>query len=152
MGIFGAELPFVSLCGIEPVGCEGGRTRLRLALGPQHRNNIGMAHGGLLCTLLDVAMGTAARTTLGVPCMTLDMQVSFLAPGHGVLFAEGSVLRAGRSVVFCEAQVRTEAGELVAKSTGLFKPARVREKEGEVSAASSPAPGSPPAPPGRPDR
>jgi acyl-coenzyme A thioesterase PaaI-like protein len=60
------------------------------------------------------------------------MQTSFLAPGRGVLTAEGRILRAGRSILFCEAEVRTEAGELVAKSSGVFKRTKVRE--GSVAA------------------
>lgn len=124
MAIFGADLPFVDHCGIEEVGRTGGVTRLRLVLAPHHGNNLGMAHGGILCTLLDVALGTAARTEIGRPVVTLDMQVAFLSPGRGTLTAEGRVVRAGRSVVFCEAEIRTEAGDLVAKATGLMKPVR----------------------------
>ena len=127
MEIFGAVIPFADHCGVEPLDIGGGRSRLRLALGPQHGNNLGIAHGGLICTLLDIAMGTAARSKVMHPVMTLDMQVSFLAPGRGTLLAEGRVLRAGRSVVFCEAEVRDEAGELIAKASGLFKPTMVRE-------------------------
>jgi uncharacterized protein (TIGR00369 family) len=120
--MFGAEIPFVDHCAIEEVGFVEGGTRLRMVLGPQHMNNIGIAHGGALCTLLDVAMGTAGRTHVGKPVMTLDMQVAFLAPGRGgVLTAEGRVLRGGRSILFCEAEIRDEAGELVAKSSGTFK-------------------------------
>lgn len=122
MAIFGARLPFVDHCGIEAVGRTDGVTRLRLVLGPHHENNLGMAHGGILCTLLDVALGTAARTEIGRPVVTLDMQVAFLSPGRGTLTAEGRVVRAGRSIVFCEADIRTEAGELVARGTGLMKP------------------------------
>jgi uncharacterized protein (TIGR00369 family) len=69
-------------------------------------------------------MGTAARQAAGETVMTLDMQVSFLAPGRGTLIATGNVLRAGRSIIFTEAEVRTENQELVAKSTGIFKPLR----------------------------
>jgi uncharacterized protein (TIGR00369 family) len=120
--MFGAEIPFVDHCAIEEVGFVEGGTRLRMVLGPQHMNNIGIAHGGALCTLLDVAMGTAGRTHVGKPVMTLDMQVAFLAPGRaGVLTAEGRVVRGGRSILFCEAEIRDEAGELVAKSSGTFK-------------------------------
>jgi acyl-coenzyme A thioesterase PaaI-like protein len=36
--------------------------------------------------------------------------------------AEGKVLRAGRSIVFCEAEVRAADGALVARASGLFKP------------------------------
>ena len=101
--------------------CEG-RTRLRLVLRPEHANNIGIAHGGILCTLLDVALGTAARLRAGRPVVTLDMQTRFLSPGRDVLLAEGRVTRAGRSVIFCEAEIRDAAGLLVASATGLLKP------------------------------
>ena len=124
MQIFGADIPFTSHCRVEPITFAEGRTRLKVRVGPEHANNLGIAHGGLICTLLDIAMGTAARCTLGRPVLTLNMQTSFLAPGRGMLIGEGRVLRQGRSILFCEAEVRTEAGELVAKASGLFKPAR----------------------------
>ena len=120
--VFGAEIPFADHCAIEEIGLREGRTRLRMTLGPQHMNNIGIVHGGALCTLLDVAMGTAGRTQAGKPVMTLDMQVAFLSPGRGgVLIAEGRVVGGGRSVLFCEAEILSEAGELIAKSSGVFK-------------------------------
>ena len=122
MDIFGADIPFAAHCGIEPIAFKDGRTTLRVCVAPEHGNNLGIAHGGLICTLLDIAMGTAARCTVGLPVMTLDMQASFLSPGRGELTAEGRVLRAGRSIVFCEAEVRTADGDLVAKASGLFKP------------------------------
>lgn len=125
MQIFGAEIPFADYCGIEEASLSDGQTRLRLIVGPQHGNNLGIVHGGLICTLLDVAMGTAARCHIGRPVMTLDMQASFLSPGRGVLIGEGRVVRAGRSIVFCEADVREEGGDLVAKSSGIFKPVQV---------------------------
>ena len=122
MLIFGADIPFARLCGVEPIDFAEGRSRLRLRLGPEHANNLGIAHGGVICTLLDIAMGTAARCTLGQPVVTLDMQTSFLSPGRGVLLAEGRIVRAGRRIVFCEAEITTEAGELVAKGSGIVKP------------------------------
>ena len=63
MDIFGADIPFAGHCGIEALGFSDGRTRLRARARPEHVNNLGIAHGGLICTLLDVAMGTAARCT-----------------------------------------------------------------------------------------
>jgi uncharacterized protein (TIGR00369 family) len=121
MNLFGAEIPFAGHCSIEPIAFDGERTRMRVALRREHTNHFGIAHGGILCTLLDIAMGTAARCNVGRPVMTLDMQVSFLSPGRGEIIAEGRVLRAGRSIVFCEAEARTSTGELVAKSSGIFK-------------------------------
>lgn len=120
--IFGAHIPFVNFCGIEALDVREGRTRLRLALRPEHANNLGIAHGGVLCTLLDVALGTAARLSVGRPVVTLDMQTRFLNPGRGVLLAEGRVTRAGREVIFCEAEIRDGEGVAVASATGLLKP------------------------------
>jgi uncharacterized protein (TIGR00369 family) len=122
--IFGAHIPFVAHCGIEALDARDGRTRLRLALGPEHANNLGIAHGGVICTLLDVALGTAARLNAGRPVVTLDMQTRFLSPGRGVLTAEGRVTRAGGSVTFCEAEIRDADGALVATATALLKPVR----------------------------
>jgi uncharacterized protein (TIGR00369 family) len=123
---FGADIPFASFCGVEPLDSSEAGTLLRLTVRPEHTNNLGMVHGGVTCTLLDIAMGSAARAAAGLPVMTLDMQTSFIAPGRGVLLAQGRVVRAGRSVVFCEGWVKTEGGELVAKASGLFKPVRPR--------------------------
>ena len=53
--------------GIEPIGFADGRTRLRVRSAPEHTNNLGIVHGGLICTHLDIAMGTAARCTIGLP-------------------------------------------------------------------------------------
>lgn len=124
--LFGAHVPFATACGIEALDVCEGRTRLRLVLRPDHANNLGIAHGGVICTLLDVALGTAARLGAGRPVVTLDMQTRFLAPGRGVLVAEGRVTRAGRSVMFCEAEIRDAAGALVATATGLLKPVRAQ--------------------------
>jgi uncharacterized protein (TIGR00369 family) len=127
MATYGAVIPFIDHCGIEDLEPQGERTYLRLVLGPQHANNLGMAHGGLLCTLIDVAMGTCARRKLGIPVMTLSMQTNFVAPGRGTLVAEGRVLRAGRSIAYCEATVTGEDGEVVATGSGVFKVARPRD-------------------------
>ncbi|WP_018260097.1 PaaI family thioesterase [Methylobacterium sp. WSM2598] len=136
--IFGADIPFARLCGVEALRFEEGRTHLRLALGPAHANNLGIAHGGVLCTLLDIAMGTAARLNAGRPVVTLDMQTRFLSPGRGVLLAEGRVVRAGQSILFCDAEVRTEGGALVATASGVFKPTGLAEPTSRPAGAASP--------------
>ena len=124
MQIFGANIPFAHHCGIEPIEFSDGTARLRMRVRGNLTNNLGVAHGGLICTLLDIAMGTAARCTIGAPVLTLDMHTSFLSPGRGELIGEGRVIRAGRSVIFCEAEVMTLDGNLVARATGIFKPVR----------------------------
>ena len=124
MAVFGADIPFARHCGVEEIGSADGRTLLRMRTGPEHANNLGIVHGGAICTLLDICMGTAARTAIGAPVMTIDMQAAFLAPGNGDLFGEGRVVRAGGTIVFTAAEVRDGDGRLVATSTGVMRRAR----------------------------
>lgn len=126
MTILGAVIPFASHCGIEDLGPEDGISRLRIDPGPHHLNNSGIVHGGAICTLLDVAMGSIARVKAGSPVLTLDMHVIFLAAVRGAITAEGRVTRAGRSILFAEAEAKAENGETVARSTGVFRTTRER--------------------------
>ena len=93
MTIFGADVPFARLCRIEEAEATPEVTRLRMVPGPDHMNNLGLLHGGAICTLLDVAMGSAARLKAQRPVTTIDMQVAFLSAGRGPLTAEGRVIR-----------------------------------------------------------
>ena len=130
--VFGAHIPFVHFCGIEPVSSEPGRTRLRVKLEDHHMNQLGIAHGGITMTLLDVALGTAARSRADKSAvMTLDMHTQFIAPGRGTLGAEGRIVKSGRSLVFVEADVHDEAGTLIAKASAIFKTARRRDTAGD---------------------
>jgi len=117
------RIPFIDLIGLETVELKDGLARLALALRPELLNSFGTAHGGVLMTLLDVAMCQAARTqhpdSQGV--MTIDMSTSFMAAGKGRLLAEGRVLKPGRATIFVEAEIRDEGGALVAKSIGTVR-------------------------------
>lgn len=121
--------PFLRHCGIDRTIGEGGIARNHVDLTPELCNSANAAHGGLLMTMLDSALSGAARSVIpddhGV--MTLDMQVAFLSPGRGRLTGEGRVLRSGKTLIFCEGEIRNEAGALVAKASGLFSPRRAKK-------------------------
>jgi uncharacterized protein (TIGR00369 family) len=130
--IFGAKIPFADLCGIEILGAEEGVTRLRVVLDERHGNNFGAPHGGLVATLMDIAMGSAARLAAGSPVMTVDMHINFIATGEKILTAQGRVVRAGGSILFAEAEARNENDEIVAKSSGVFKRRGTKKAIGEA--------------------
>ena len=90
---------------------------------PELQNSWRYAHGGVVMTLLDVTMGSAARSTVphAAGVVTVDMSVSFIAAGQGRLTVENHVLRSGDSIIFCEGEMRDEADELVAKAMASFK-------------------------------
>jgi uncharacterized protein (TIGR00369 family) len=122
-GFFGVVVPFLDLVGVVGKEFDRGRTTLALDVRPELTNHFGNVHGGAVATLLDVAMASAARSTLpeGDGVVTVSMTMNFLRGGQGRLSAVGRVQQAGRSLVFCDGEVRDEAGELVATSIGTFK-------------------------------
>lgn len=123
------RIPFVSHLKILTETLGEGSARLSLPIEPHLTNSIGTVHGGVIMSLLDVALCTAARTlhpdSLGV--ITIDMSTSFIGGGSGArLLAEARVLKNGRSMIFVEGEAKNEDGSLVAKAIGTV---RVRLKE-----------------------
>ncbi|MFZ4062777.1 MAG: PaaI family thioesterase [Polynucleobacter sp.] len=119
---FGLTIPFLAHLGVVPEYAEGGKSRISLVIKPEFENSFQIAHGGVIMTLLDFAMGAAARSTksLALGAMTIDMTVSFLRPSVGRIVVEGNILKAGKTINYCEAVVLNEAGEITAKSSGTF--------------------------------
>jgi len=129
---FGVVVPFLNLVGVRGESFEPGQTTVALDPRPELTNHFGGVHGGALATMLDVAMASAARSLHPEEgAVTVSMTMNFLRSGEGRLTAAGRVRQAGRSLVFCEAEVHDEAGHLVATSSGTFK---VRRKQAAADA------------------
>jgi len=123
------KIPFVSHLKILTEELGEGSARLSLPVEPHLRNSLGTAHGGVIMSLLDVALCTAARTlhpdSIGV--ITIDLSTSFIGGASGAkLIAEARVLKDGRSMIFVEAEAKNVDGSLVAKAIATV---RVRLKE-----------------------
>jgi uncharacterized protein (TIGR00369 family) len=119
---FGLTIPFLAHLGVVPEYAEGGKSRISLVIKPEFENSFHVAQGGVVMTLLDFAMGAAARSVFNeqLGAMTIDMNVSFLRPSLGKIVVEGVVLKSGKTINYCEAVVLNEAGEITAKSSGTF--------------------------------
>ncbi|HET6786461.1 MAG TPA: PaaI family thioesterase, partial [Aquabacterium sp.] len=124
---FTVRIPF-----IEQIGCtlerfDGGHAEIVLLLDERHTNSFGVAHGGLLMTLLDVAMAHAARSRHldqpggGPGLVTVEMKTSFMRPAQGRIRVTGQVLHATASMAFTEGRVLDEQGRVCAHATGTFK-------------------------------
>lgn len=124
----GRPIPFASLLGVQLTEHGGGHAVLEVELRPELLNSVGVAHGGVTMTLLDIAMSIAARTRdpKGVMAFTIEMKTSFLSPAKGKLIVQGNCLQLGRSVAFCEGEAHDPQGALVARASGTFK---VQRKE-----------------------
>jgi len=129
---FGRRIPFLDLLGARAEGRENGKAVVSLQVREELLNSWHFAHGGVVVTLLDVCMGSAAVTVdpEAAGIVTAALSVSFLRSASGALRAEGRVLRGGASIVHCEGEVTDADGELVAKALGTFRLKRKTENAG----------------------
>lgn len=129
---FPVKVPFVERLGLELHACADGASELRVDLTESHMNSWEVAHGGVLMTMLDVAMAMAARSQNldGPGVATVEMKTSFMRPGEGELRALGKLLHRTTTMAFCEASVLDADGHLCAHSTGTFKYVRALPAKG----------------------
>jgi len=113
---------FMHHIGANLTRIEEGRVEAELMLQQQHQQHSGFAHGGLVASLADLAAGFAAVTLVpeGTGVVTVELKTSYLHPGVGQrLRAVGWVLKAGRRLHFCEAEVWCDS-LLIAKATATM--------------------------------
>jgi uncharacterized protein (TIGR00369 family) len=124
---FPVHIPFVEQLGFELHSMGGGLAELRVDLTEGHLNSWEVAHGGVLMTLLDVAMAHAARSVhmdlpgMGPGVVTIEMKTSFMRPGEGCLRAVGKLLHRSTTMAFTEGSVFGDDGKLCAHATATFK-------------------------------
>src|SRR5512139_978935 len=113
--------------GIEVEDAKEGWVRLRVAVRDELCNAAGApVHGGVYSALVDTAVGGALSTLHdasagGVGQTTLDLNVSFLSGvSEGAVFAEGRILRRGRTIAFGEATITDHAGTVVAVGRATY--------------------------------
>ncbi|HET9821050.1 MAG TPA: PaaI family thioesterase [Burkholderiaceae bacterium] len=124
---FPVQIPFVEQLGLELHRFDHGMAEIRVDLATAHLNSWAVAHGGVLMTMLDVAMAHAARSLhaeepgQGPGVVTVEMKTSFMRPAEGRLVAIGRLLHRSTTMAFCQAEVQDEEGHLCAHATGTFK-------------------------------
>lgn len=127
----GSVSPFLNALGVQTVRADSNGSELTLTLAGWHMNRWAIAHGGVTMSLLDAALGLAAREIARPPgatasdlsrgVVTVDMSVTFIQPAQGSLTARGRVLHRSTTMAFCEGEVLDADGGLVAKALGTFK-------------------------------
>lgn len=93
-------------------------------------NPTGVLHGGVLAGLCDSAMGLTVSSMVapGHTCANTDLAVRFLRGTKvDVIRASARIVKTGKRMVFMEADVTNEKGELVARATSTFL---ISEKQG----------------------
>ncbi|MDR2055950.1 MAG: PaaI family thioesterase [Desulfovibrio sp.] len=83
----------------------------------QHKNGMGVAHGGAIFSLADVAFGAAANAQAKTVVVSLNTTIEFLRPGRaGPLTAEAKIVRAGQHIMSYDVEIFDFSGDLIAKA------------------------------------
>ena len=112
---------FISLCG--NFHFDAARCVLATRIAEDHLNPIGIAHGGMLATLVDTAFGAALRHKLGLPVapMTISLNIDYVSPARPGDWVEAHVElhKAGRRISNASCLLNV-AGRLVLRASGTF--------------------------------
>jgi acyl-CoA thioesterase len=130
---FRNDIPFIKDLGVEFISAENGRAVVALTLAARHLNSWSVAHGGVLMTLLDVAMAVAGRSLdpAAGGGVTVEMKTSFLQPAiaGSRLVASAHAFHRSTTMAFCDGEVRDTDERLIAKAMGTFKYLRLGPAE-----------------------
>jgi uncharacterized protein (TIGR00369 family) len=99
---------FVLDLGIQLARIEDEYCETALIPAERHRQQHGLIHAGVLATMADHTSGCAARSVVeeDQDVVTVEFKINFLRPAIADrLRCRGRVLRAGKTLVICEAEV-----------------------------------------------
>ncbi len=93
----------------------------RFVLGERYQGGGGIAHGGIIATLLDEAMGKVCRFR-AIRAVTAELTVEYLKPVDVMkeIVVEGRETEQKGRNVFMTGEIRNEAGEVLARGRGRF--------------------------------
>ena len=113
--------PFVQYLHMDILNIGSGEVRLALQVVHEHTNVYKIAHGGVLMSMGDTAMG-AACLSCRKRVVTLDFHMNFIraVPTGQQVIARGRVVHNGSRTMVCECDLLDEAGQVFAKSGGTF--------------------------------
>ncbi len=115
---------FIRLAGPLWFKAEADGLRIGLPLEKKHGNPMGWAHGGLLVTVADMAMGVGSGFATGIfwPHPTISLGSEFVHGARLGQWLEGKARIARRTVNFCFCSCDLICGgEIVLVSSGVFK-------------------------------
>lgn len=123
----GKDLPgFHSLLGYRQALWVEDKAVIELDIQPQHLNLAGVIHGGVLTSLLDIALAEAG-TYCPYPgrmrkAVTLSLTTTFTGQCSGGVIQVTGIKRAGGSRIFnSTGEVRDQNGNLLAIAEGTFR-------------------------------
>ncbi|MEM7059482.1 MAG: PaaI family thioesterase [Pseudomonadota bacterium] len=102
---------------------DDGTDHVILRAAERHCNTHGIVHGGLLMTMIDLALVATAKTEPDDRFVTVSLNSEFVASGRkgDLIEARGTLTRRGRSLSFVQGQV-TSGDRVLLTASAVMKP------------------------------
>ena len=113
------NVPYWGTLGLQLKDVSRGKAVFEASMRPDLLQN-GILHGGVLASIADSACAVAAISLLypKAYATTINLRVAYMKPVvQGKFRCEGRCIKAGRTIMFCEADVWNEQEELVCKAS-----------------------------------
>jgi uncharacterized protein (TIGR00369 family) len=106
---------FLQYLGVEIISIEKGVVKLSCKKSDKLTQQNGFFHAGVITTIADAACGYAALTMMpkGADVLSVEFKTNLMKPATSdIIIATGSVIKSGRTLVFCEAKITEESEEI----------------------------------------
>ena len=108
--VFDAQ-PFTRFLGAQLVGCGPGEAQIKLEVLPQHKQQDGFVHGGVISYLADNALTFAGGLALGGSALTSEYKINYIRPARGVLLVARAYAKGhGKRQAVCQCDIYYEDG------------------------------------------
>ena len=120
--------------GVEYTVMEDGHAVVHMNVRPEMQNLRDVCQGGVVASLMDVAMATAAAggnyDTRLRPMVTQELKINYLAGAYGKrMEAVADVIKAGSRTAVVRCDIMTDKGDICATGLGTFMTRRVHQTD-----------------------
>ncbi len=99
---------FPAFCGFEVDRVAFGQFETSLQIRPEHTQQDGFVHAGVISSMADHTAGYAAFTTVSdqFRILTIEFKINFLNPAKGkTIVCRSKVLKEGRTIIISESEI-----------------------------------------------
>ncbi len=104
---------FPAYCGFEVDQVAYGQFEASLKIGPDHRQQDGFVHAGVIATMADHTAGYAAYTTVSEEfrILTIEFKINYFRPATGeAVVCRSRVISNGKKIIVSESEVFSTPG------------------------------------------
>jgi uncharacterized protein (TIGR00369 family) len=115
--------PYLTWLGVKVLGLGEETIEARATFRPEWIANpvAGQTQGGILAALIDFAACFSLMNSIGRPPFTIDLRTDYHRVAKSCdLIAKGRVIKLGKQVSTCEAEIFDPEGRLIASGRGTF--------------------------------